>query len=139
MSGGCAVLVRNFFPERSEYLLQVTRASNDHACFDNAQIEEETEVVQVAIKERVLIVPLNFQADAILETIDFVSRRVSFLQINAYLGSELLFLPTSVLKKIIDPFGDDALTPAAFKHFTPSKLEGTKYINNVSPLIWVRR
>ena len=78
MSGRSAVLIRHFFPERFEYSLQVTGPSDDHACVDDTQIEEETEVVQVAIKERVLVVPFDFQSNALFKAIYFVSRRVPF-------------------------------------------------------------
>src|SRR5262249_49553477 len=65
------------------------------------------------IKKWVLVVPFDFQANALLETIHFVSRRISFVRVNAYLGRELLFLPASLLKEAIDAFGDDTLGPTA--------------------------
>src|SRR5262249_16886497 len=97
MGCGSSVLVRHLFPKRFEYSLQVASASNDHACLNDAQLEEETEVVQISIKERVLVVPFNFQTYPLLETIDLVSRRFSLLFVDAYLGSELLFFSVQPL------------------------------------------
>jgi hypothetical protein len=54
-----------------------------------------------------------------------MSGSVSFLLVNAYLGSESLFLTTYPLKEAINPFGDDALASAALQDLAASKLEHT--------------
>jgi len=115
MSGGGAVFVRYFFSKRFEYLLQGSRSGDDYAQVDDTEIEKQTEVVQIPIKERVLIIPLDLQANAPLETIDLVSGRVSFLSVNVYFGRKLLFLPASLFKEAINACRDDALTPPPFK------------------------
>src|SRR6516164_176962 len=69
-----------------------------------------------------------------LKQIHFVSWRVPFLRINTYLGREFLFLPTSLLKKGIDAFGNDALAPTALQDLASSKLECAKYVDHVLPL-----
>src|SRR5215813_9207479 len=115
MSGGSAVLIRHFFPERFEYSLQVTGASDDHACVDDTQIEEETEVVQVAVKERVLVVPFDFQSNALFEAIHFVSRRVPFLRINAYPGREFFSFQPLSSRKVSMRLAMTLLRPPPFK------------------------
>src|SRR4051812_25948322 len=109
MRGGSAVLVRHFFSKRLEYLLQGACPGDDHARVNDTKVEQKPEVVQVPIKERVLVIPLDLQANSPLEAIDLMGGRISFLGVNPYLRRKLLLLPISALKKGVDPLSDDAL------------------------------
>ncbi len=57
-----------------EDLLKLIAAGKDDADAYRAQIEQQTEVVEVAIVERVFVVPLQLQSDPVLEAIDLVRR-----------------------------------------------------------------
>ncbi len=46
----------------------------DDADIDGAKLKQETEIIQVAIKEWILIVPFQFQGDAPFEAIDEMGR-----------------------------------------------------------------
>jgi hypothetical protein len=70
--GGCPVLVRNFFSESLEDDLKGARASDDYAGVYDSQVEQQPEIIQIAVKERVLIVPLDFESDTSLEAVDLV-------------------------------------------------------------------
>ena len=46
------------------------------------EIEQQPKVIQVSVVKWVFIIPLQFKGYAILETVDFVSRRLSFFAIH---------------------------------------------------------
>jgi hypothetical protein len=59
-----------------EEVLEVVTAGEDDTYLDDTQFEQEPEVIEVPIVERVLVVPLDFEPDPALETINLVRRRV---------------------------------------------------------------
>jgi hypothetical protein len=52
--------------------LKFVRPRNDDADIERSQLEQQAEVIQVAIVEGILVIPLDFETDAVLETIDLV-------------------------------------------------------------------
>ncbi len=58
--------------------------------------------LQITIVKFGFIVPLDFNADAILEAIDLVSWAVDHVLIDAYLRRELLLLPSMREKSLVD-------------------------------------
>ncbi len=71
----------------------MTCVSNNHANFDHSQIEQKPKVIQIAIIERVFVVPIDIEVDASLEAIDFERWRIPLFSVYPYLGREL-FLST---------------------------------------------
>ena len=67
------------------------RDDNPHA--DCAQIEQQAEVVQVAVKEGVFVVPLDFERNPIFVAIDLVRWGFQDIFIDFYRGGEFLFNP----------------------------------------------
>ena len=72
MRGGGTV--RRAPAETVENVLQFVAAGNDDSDADDPEIEEQAKIVEVAVEKGVLVVPLDFQRDPILETIDLVGR-----------------------------------------------------------------
>ena len=111
MRCGRAVFISHFRPQGLEDCLKMTCAGDNHANFDHSQIEQKPKIIQIAIIERVFVVPLDFQADASLKAIDFVRLRIPLLSVYTYLGRELFLFPLARRKKSIDPLCDDSLPP----------------------------
>ena len=115
MRCGRAIFISHFRPKGSEDRLKIAGAGDDHAHFDHSQIEQKPKVIQIAIIERVFVVPLDFQADASLEAIDFMRWRISFFRVHPYPGREVFLFPSTRRKKAIDPLSYDALAAAALQ------------------------
>jgi len=91
--------------------LIATRENNSHAY--GAKLKKQAEIVEIPVEEWILIVPLQFECDSILEAIHFVSRRIGFLSINYDAGFEMLFDPPVFSKFRIDPSCQIALVSSA--------------------------
>ena len=59
MRGRCAVCVGNLRTKTLKYPLQETGPGDDDPDIDHPQIEQQTEIVQVTVKERILVVPFD--------------------------------------------------------------------------------
>src|SRR5690242_8225543 len=53
-----------------KYFLKLGRTCHDDPHVDNAEIEEQPEIIEVTIIERIFVVPLDFKGDLVLVTID---------------------------------------------------------------------
>jgi hypothetical protein len=115
MGCGRAGFISHFRPKGFEDRLKITCAGDNHVNFYHSQIEQKPKVIQIAIIERVFVVPLDFQADASFEAVDFVRWRIPLFSVYTYLGRELFLFPLTRRKKAIDPFSDDTLTTAALQ------------------------
>lgn len=76
-------------------VLQLVGAGDDDAHADRTQVEQQAEVVQVAVEERILVVSFDLQRHLVLEAVDFVGRRVGADAIDLDGGLELLFHPAA--------------------------------------------
>ena len=63
-------------------VLQLICAGKDDSNADRTQVEQKSKVVQVPVKERILVIPFNLKRDAVLEAIDLVCRRVDPVSVN---------------------------------------------------------
>jgi hypothetical protein len=90
---GCRVTKAGSSAELVEDLLQLGAPRNDDPGIDRPQIEQEAEVVQIAIEERVLVVPFHFQRHSVLVTVYLVRWSDMFGQIHNDFGIEFLFHP----------------------------------------------
>ena len=66
-------------PQLVEDFLQLVGPRDDDADADGVQVEEQPERGQVAVVERVFVVPLDLKANFTLETINLVSGRIPLL------------------------------------------------------------
>ena len=69
---------------------------------DRTQIEQQAEVVEIAVKKRILVVPFNLQRDAVLEAVDPVGGRVKTRLVHHDGSMELLFNPATFAQKPVD-------------------------------------
>ena len=74
----------------------MTCASDNHANFDHSQIEQKPKVIQIAIIERVFIIPFGFDCYTIAIIIYLVSWCQSVYSIRRNLDFELMFAPSSI-------------------------------------------
>src|SRR6202023_3998009 len=137
MRCGRAVFISHFRPQELEDCLKITCAGDNHAHFDHSQIEQKPKVIQIAIIERVFVVPLDFQADASLKAVDFVRRRIPLFSVYTYLGRELFLFPLTRRQKAIDPLSDDTLAAAALQQLATLELESSQGVAYVLPFVQV--
>src|SRR5579872_5161707 len=78
--------IRRTTAEFLEDVLQLVASRNDDPHAHDAKLEEEPKVIEIAIEERVLIVPFDFEGDAILEAIDAVGRGSVGVRVDGDLG-----------------------------------------------------
>ncbi len=76
--------------------LQPARPCDDDAQINGAEFEQQAEVIEVAVEERILVVPFDFQRHPILVAVHLVGRRVILDLIHDNPGVELLFEPTKL-------------------------------------------
>ena len=69
--------------------------------------------VAITILKFSLVVPLDFDADTVLEAIDLVSRAIEHILINSNLRCEFLFLPPARKESFINRIGHAAFRAAA--------------------------
>lgn len=62
--------------------LQTVAARDDNPHGNNPQVEQQSEIVQVPVKERVFVVPFDLQSNAIFVAIDRMSRTVRRTAVN---------------------------------------------------------
>ena len=58
--------------ESIKNLLQFISAGNDDADADGSQVKQKAEIIQISIKERVLVVPFDFYRNSIFEAVNLV-------------------------------------------------------------------
>ncbi len=58
------------------------RSRDYHTNAYHIQLMKQPEVIEIAVKERVLVVPFHFDGDAIPEIVNIVSRSIVCLSIN---------------------------------------------------------
>lgn len=92
MSGGRTI--RRTTPERLEDLLKFITSCDNDADGDCAKIEEQAEVVEIAVEEGILVVPFDFDGHAVLEAVNGVGWRVHHLLIDRDARLETLLDPT---------------------------------------------
>jgi hypothetical protein len=85
-------------PKPGEYQPQGVCARYDDSDADGPQIAQEAEIVEVAIVERILVVPFDFERDPVLETINLVRRRFYRYVIDNNPRLKLLLDPASRMK-----------------------------------------
>jgi hypothetical protein len=65
------------------------------------QIEEKSKVIEIAIKERIFVIPFNLKADAVSEAVNLMGRRGVFMLVYHEPGIEPPLLPTASIKLMI--------------------------------------
>ena len=64
--------------------LQVITSGNDNTDTNGTEIKKQPEVVQISVKERIFIVPFDFEGDTILITINLVRWGVHHSGVNCH-------------------------------------------------------
>lgn len=85
--------------------LQLVAAGDNHADGDYSQVKQQSEIVEIAVKERILVVPFDLKSDTILEAINLMRWRVQGRSIHKDSGVEVLWYPSLVRQLAIDPVG----------------------------------
>jgi hypothetical protein len=65
------------------------------------QIEEESKVIEIAIKERIFVIPFYLKAGAVSEAVNLMGRRRMFMLVYHEPGIEPPLLPTAGLKLMV--------------------------------------
>lgn len=89
-------------PKFVKDVLQLISPGNHNAHADGSKIKQQTKIVQIAVVERVLVVPLNFQGDPVLEAVDLVRWRVEARAINFDCSLELLLRPPTLRQEAVN-------------------------------------
>lgn len=85
-------------PQLLENFLKMIGASNDYACINDAEVEQQAEVIQVTIEEWVFVVPFELKRNATLETVHRMRRRRSLDTIDFDRSRELPLHPAALLE-----------------------------------------
>ena len=96
-----------------EYSLEIIAPGDYHAHGDGSKVEEQAEVVEIAVVERILVVPLDFQRHPVLEAVDLMGRGLRVRPVDDDLRLELLLLPSEPVKPAVNGLGDFRLATAA--------------------------
>ena len=99
----CCCAIGRTFAEPPKNLLQLPGSGNDDTYLNGPQFEEKPKIIEISIKERVLIVPLHFQCYAAFQAIDRVGGTVKSLLVNQNGGSKSFLLPALCIKRFVNP------------------------------------
>ena len=69
---------------------------DDYTHVDHAKIKEQTKIVQIAIIERIFVVPLDLKCNPVLVAVDLVGWGFNFLLVNFDRGIKLCFSPSTL-------------------------------------------
>src|SRR5260370_10696981 len=115
--------------------MPLSAARDDDAGVDRGQIEEEPKIVQVAVVEGVLVVPLHFQRHAVLVAVDLVRRRTVFDVVHDNSRIESLFGPPELEEFAVELVRDPRLSPAWAEDIASEKGEPAQHVEDVHPLL----
>lgn len=118
--------------------LQLRAARDDHAGIDGTQFEQQAEVVQVAIIERILIIPFNFERNTIFVAVDLMCRRFKFCLVNDDFGLETFLNLTQPGEVAIETVRDRALATARFENVASQQAKAIQHGNDILPFLRVR-
>jgi len=114
-------------------LLKLTASRNDNSDVDGAKLEQEPEVIEVSIEERILVVPLDFQRHSVFETVNLVRRRGMLDTVDNDLRIERFLAPPKICEMIVDLSRNERFAAARLENM---RLEQAKFLQdseNVSP------
>jgi len=99
-----ALVIRKAFDEIPHGILQTRSTRNDNAKRDRAVGVQALEVLKVAIKEGVFVVPFDFKSNSaafkISYVIDFVRLRFALDSIDDALNHKIVFSPAAILESV---------------------------------------
>src|SRR5579863_115555 len=99
---GRTVTVTLALPKTIKDCLQFRSTRKDHADINCTQVEQKSKVVQVPIKKRIFIVPLQFKSHATFEAVHGMRWTHIFISVHLYKRGELPFQPTMCLERPVN-------------------------------------
>src|SRR4051794_6798073 len=102
--------------ELVEYLLQLGAPRDDDPSVDGTEVEQQTEVVQIAIVKWILVVPFHFERHPVLVAVHLVGRRNMLVAVHHNLGVEFLFDPTELGEMRVELACNESLRAAWLHH-----------------------
>ena len=85
----CGVAVAFPFPEAVENRLKFVTAGDNDTDADSSQFKEQPKIVQIAVEERIFVIPLNFESDLVLEA-DLGNENIAVKELRVAVGSIVL-------------------------------------------------
>ncbi len=120
-------------------VLQFRAAGDDDADIDGAQVEQQAEVVEVAVIEGIFVVPLDFERHPVLVAVHLVGRRVILDLIHHNPRVELLLDPAKLGEMPIELPRDIGLCTARLENVTAEQGETAQHRQDIRPLGGPRR
>ena len=120
-----------------EKFLKLAHPRNHDSHCQDPKLFQQTEIIQVPVIKLGLVVPFDFQSNLIFEIIYFVSRDRDRSSVNRYLDVERLLLPTPLMEKIIECFGNWRFTLTRSKDVASPQDESPKAVHDVLEFIRV--
>jgi hypothetical protein len=112
-------------------MLQFITAREDDPDRYGAKIEKQTEIIQIPVIERVFVVPLQFQSNTILETINFMRGRFGFFPIHGDFSIEVFGFPSPYPHFLINPLGKLSFIAAANLDPAFAQPQSGQHVNQV--------
>ena len=122
--------------KRRKYLLKFIATRDDYPQADGAKLEQESKVVEIAVKERIFVVPFNLQGYPITEAINLVGRAFHRMIIYYYFGFKSLLYPSAIEKIFVDIGGNRRLAATTYRNPTLLEPKLFEKRNHVRPLVW---
>jgi len=95
---GCTRAVGITFAQAIEDLLEFVAPRDDNAGTDRAQLEKNPKVIEVAVVERILVVPFDLKGDSVFETVNFVGRVRTAFPVDPNFRVEFFLIPATLLE-----------------------------------------
>jgi hypothetical protein len=118
-----------------KYVLQVIASGEDHSHRNGAQVKQEPEVIEVAVEERIFVVPLDFKGYPVFETVDLMRRAFQAVTVKENFGLELLLNPAASIELTINGFRDFGFSSAAHGQPAFAKAKSTQHFDDVVPFL----
>ena len=96
---------------------------DDHADVDHLQIEEQAEVVEITVVERILVVPFDLDCHPALEAVHTVGRRIALRAVNDDCRRKLFLDPAIVFERAFQSFDYRRARTASFQNLATMKPE----------------
>lgn len=123
------------FAQFDEKVLQLVRAGNNDPNAEDIEFEQEPERREVAVEERVLVIPFGLDGNAVLVIINVVGGSEGLMAVSHDFDVEALFNPSPVEKKAVNSSCDRRLVAALLGEVGPSKLEFAQNLDQIFPLV----
>ena len=92
--------------------MQFIAAGNYDTDAESAQFKEQTEIIEIAVVKRILVVPFDFQPDLAFEAVNLVGWAFMRLPVNDDGGIEFALFPSQFRERPVDSGRDETLASA---------------------------